>query len=99
MAVEFRLQGSVPLNVHIRGVSDVDLLTLATGYHTYARHGARALAGRYTMPDSRTSVAVLTPLRTEAERLLKAAYPAATVDCAGASCLCRISERSTLLSF
>lgn len=24
---EFRLQGSVPLNVHIRGVSDVDLLT------------------------------------------------------------------------
>ena len=27
ISVDFRLQGSVPLNVHIRGVSDVDLLT------------------------------------------------------------------------
>ena len=27
-SIDFRLQGSVPLDVHIRGVSDVDLLNL-----------------------------------------------------------------------
>lgn len=87
MAVDFRLQGSVPLNVHVRGVSDVDLLTLTTGYRTYDRHGARALAGLYTSPDHRGSVVVLTALRSEAERLLKSAYPAATVDCSKGKCI------------
>ena len=28
LTVDFRLQGSVPANIHIRGVSDVDLLTI-----------------------------------------------------------------------
>src|ERR1700761_8617331 len=37
-SVEFRLQGSVPLNVHIRRYSDVDLLTLDQGYRTYDRY-------------------------------------------------------------
>ncbi len=31
----FRLQGSVPLNVHIRGVSDVDLLVIEGCYLRY----------------------------------------------------------------
>lgn len=87
MAVEFRLQGSVPLNVHIRGVSDVDLLTLDTGYRTYAPSGSRALTGMYRYPDSRGSVTVLNALRTEAERLLKNAYPAAKVDCSKGKCI------------
>ena len=87
MAVDFRLQGSVPLNVHIRGVSDVDLLTLAIGYWTYDRHGALSLAGSYASPDARSSVTVLAGVRTEAERLLRSAYPAATVDCGGGKCI------------
>lgn len=33
----FRLQGSVPLNVHIRGASDVDLLVIDDTYLTFTR--------------------------------------------------------------
>ncbi|WP_260683583.1 hypothetical protein [Rhizobium laguerreae] len=43
--VDFRLQGSVPLNVHIRGVSDVDLLTLETSFLLYATNGLKAKSG------------------------------------------------------
>ena len=52
-SVEFRLQGSVPLNTHIRGVSDVDLLNLDKSHLTYMVGGARAQAGWYTSPTSR----------------------------------------------
>jgi hypothetical protein len=48
LSVEFRLQGSVPLNVHIRGVSDVDLLNLDVGFLTYATIGVRSQQGYYT---------------------------------------------------
>ena len=40
--VIFELQGSVPLNVHIRGVSDVDLLTLSGDFWTYDPSGPAA---------------------------------------------------------
>lgn len=81
--VDFRLQGSVPLNVHIRGVSDVDLLTLDISFLTYATYGARSLAGLYTSSTNQTSFGVLANLRREAEQILKAKYPAATVDTSG----------------
>ena len=42
ISVEFDLQGSVPLNIHIRGASDVDLLALAAGWFTYDSQGAKA---------------------------------------------------------
>lgn len=83
MPVEFRLQGSVPLDVHIRGVSDVDLLTLDRDFFVYATHGARSVAGLYRSPTSDTSLGVLLKLRLEAESALRVAYPAATVDCSG----------------
>lgn len=81
--VEFRLQGSVPLNVHIRGVSDVDLLNLDISFLTYATYGSRGLAGLYTAASNRTSIGVLSNLRREAEGILKDKYPAATVDTSG----------------
>ena len=81
-SVDFRLQGSVPLNVHIRGVSDVDLLSLDTSFHTYATQGGWSKAGLYT-PTTRTSFGVLYSMRTEAEKILTAKYPAADVDCSG----------------
>jgi hypothetical protein len=84
MPVSFELQGSVPLDVHIRGVSDVDLLTLDERFLTFHRFGAGA-AGYAT--SGLTSVGVLSSLRSEAERALRAAYPAATVDCSGAKCV------------
>ncbi|UQY33053.1 hypothetical protein K8U54_15085 [Pseudomonas fulva] len=82
--VEFELQGSVPLNVHIRGVSDVDLLVLDTSFFTYDPGGAVAAAGLYTPASGRSSVSVLSSLRSDTERALRAAFPAATVDTKGA---------------
>lgn len=82
-AVDFRLQGSVPLNVHIRGVSDVDLLNLETSFYTYHTGGYRSRVGLYTTPTSRSSIDVLLALRSEAEKILVARFPAATVDKSG----------------
>ena len=45
--IELKLQGSVPLDVHIRGVSDVDLLTLETSFYTYDTRGLMSLGGQY----------------------------------------------------
>lgn len=88
MPVEFRLQGSVPLDVHIRGVSDVDLLVLDTNFLTYALYGPGSLAGQYRGPPAqRGSLDVLKSLRSEAEKALKIAYPAADVDCSGGKCI------------
>lgn len=84
MSVAFRLQGSVPLDVHIRNVSDVDLLTIDLRMLTYATFGSRA--GTYS-GTSLTSIGVLSELRRASEKLLTAAYPAATVDCTGGKCI------------
>ncbi len=81
-SVEFRLQGSVPLDVHIKGFSDVDLLTIDTSFFTYVTNGAKALAGVYT-PSYLTSRAVLILLRHQIEKDLSEAFPAATVDTSG----------------
>ncbi|MGY8635350.1 hypothetical protein RAD15_23000 [Bradyrhizobium sp. 14AA] len=79
-SIEFRVQGSVPLNVHIRGVSDVDLLALQTDFFIYSSSGA--LAGTYTA-STRNSISVLTELRSSIEKILPSAFPAADVDPSG----------------
>lgn len=80
-----RLQGSVPGNTHIRRYSDVDLLVLHEDFRTYNPYGARA--NYYTGGATRTSVQVLTDLRGKSETILKAKYPAATVDCSGSKAI------------
>lgn len=82
ISVQFRLQGSVPLNVHIRGVSDVDLLTLDSSFLRYDTDGLMARSGSYC-PTDKTSLGVLQNLRAEAEKIVKLRYPAATVDTSG----------------
>ncbi|GLS29427.1 hypothetical protein SAMN04488498_11223 [Mesorhizobium albiziae] len=82
-SVEFRLQGSVPLNVHIRGVSDVDLLSLEASFLTYFPSGLKARLGHYTSPTSEKSVERLMRLRKGSEKALIDAYPAADVDTSG----------------
>ena len=84
--VTFKLQGSVPLDVHIRGVSDVDLLTLDRDFYTYAIYGARSQAGAYYATPL-TSLGVLSQIRSNAEKILREAYPKATVDCSGGKCI------------
>ena len=78
----FRIQGSVPLNIHIRAVSDVDLLTLDDGFVTIDTSGRNSTSSRYTST-SRKSVGVLSSLRASSETILRASYPKATVDTSG----------------
>lgn len=87
-SVEFRLQGSVPLNVHIKRYSDVDLLALDQGYWTYAPRGVRATAGYYSgTPAAETGVERLSKVRAEAESILRSAYPAAKLDTSGSKAI------------
>jgi hypothetical protein len=80
IAIELRLQGSVPLNVHTRGASDVDLLALHAGFLTYDRSGA--LAGTY-YPASGTCADLMSELRQKSEEVLTTRFWGAEVDIAG----------------
>lgn len=80
---EFRLQGSVPLNVHIRRVSDVDLLTIDIDFLVYSTSGVQGMA-RYYTNTSKQSLSVLQALRYQIEVELPLAFPQATVDASGA---------------
>jgi len=82
-SVDFRLQGSVPCNIHIRGVSDVDLLTLDTAFFTYDSSGPRALRGDFFSPVPYTALSALQSLRSHIETTLKSKFPAADVDTSG----------------
>ena len=87
LPVEFRLQGSVPLNVHIRSVSDVDLLVIDGDFFTYHTAGVLAQTGQY-VSTTKTSLTVLATLRQSSESILKGAFPAAKVDTSGAKAIC-----------
>ncbi|MUZ64121.1 hypothetical protein [Agrobacterium vitis] len=80
--VEFRIQGSVALDVHIRGVSDVDLLTLDRYFYTFNRFGPNS--GSYSGTGTTdTSQERLMKIRLKSEIALNDAFPAATVDKSG----------------
>ena len=85
--VEFRLQGSVPCDIHIRCASDVDLLVLEGRYIHYDREGAKAQRGDYRNPVSYDTLEALANLRRHSEQILTDAYPAATVDTNGAKAI------------
>ncbi len=79
--VTFEYQGSVPLNIHIRFASDIDLLVLHDGFLTVDWTGPRA-PSYSTRPGN-----VLTDmlkLRRTCEAILEQKFPAVTVDKAGA---------------
>lgn len=81
---EFELQGSVPLDVHIKGVSDVDVLAITKDFLTYRISGPKAQSGGYTGPTQRSSSEVLKELRSQIEVDLDNAFPSAKVDKTGA---------------
>ncbi|PTR30761.1 hypothetical protein C8J98_10672 [Luteibacter sp. OK325] len=83
--LDFKLQGSVPLNVHIKGVSDVDLLTTIDGqFLTYDKSGIRS---NTYWPSADNSLQQLINLRNEEEPALKKAFPAASVDTSGSKAI------------
>lgn len=79
----FRLQGSVPLNVHIKGVSDVDLLLIEQEYLKVDVCGVKS---NTYLPYTRVnSIEVeLLDMRTRAAKILNSQYHVATVDNTGA---------------
>ncbi|MCY0856659.1 hypothetical protein [Cupriavidus sp. D39] len=87
ISVALRLQGSVPCNIHIRGVSDVDLLVLDDRFFTYDTTGRLAGAGYYRNPVPYTPLSALVQLRSVSERILRDAYPAADVDARGSKAI------------
>lgn len=80
--MEFRRQGSVPLNVHIRAVSDVDLLAIESRSLYYSVAGVRAQRGAYT-PAAVDPLSILAKLRSQCEIDLDLAFPVAKVDKSG----------------
>ncbi|MGX2042275.1 hypothetical protein ACWJKU_19880 (plasmid) [Methylocaldum sp. MU1018] len=79
--VTFDYQGSVPLNVHIQGVSDIDLLVLHDGFVTLDWSGPQAKS--YIMLGNSALSDMLT-LRSNCEEILDNKFPAANVDKNGA---------------
>ncbi|MBD9563980.1 hypothetical protein [Pseudomonas sp. PDM09] len=82
-SVNFRLQGSVPCNIHIRGISDVDLLVLDEAFFTYDRTGQTSRLGLYNSPISYTPLSALQLLRNQSELILVKQFPAVDVDTTG----------------
>lgn len=87
MSVEFRLQGSVPCDIHIRGVSDVDLLVLEGRFIRYDAQGLKAQQGGYGPPLTYSTLSALQGLRQHSEAILVDAFPAATVDTEGSKAI------------
>jgi hypothetical protein len=90
--VTVELQGSLPLNVHLRRVSDVDMLVWPRSFFVYDSDGVAA--SNYTVSNS-NAVSEITTLRTQSCTVLRSAFPAATVDDSGAKCI-TMSEGSLL---
>ncbi|KGA32478.1 hypothetical protein KU74_17450 [Pectobacterium brasiliense] len=76
ITASFRLQGSVPLNIHIKGVSDVDLLAIDEEIFMSDKNGIKYSS---YIPSSKNCVHVIRSLRNEIEDSLASAFPAATI--------------------
>jgi len=76
-----RLQGSVALDIHIKGHSDVDMLIILTDTILIQ---PPVKSGNYVdATDSRPMVEIVSELRSESENKLQSRYPQVTVDCTG----------------
>jgi hypothetical protein len=87
ISVKFRLQGSVPCDIHIRGVSDVDLLVLDSRYFRYDTNGSFSNMGGYRSPVNYDTLKALQQLRYESESVLDFSFPAAKVNKNGAKAI------------
>lgn len=79
---EMRLQGSVALDIHIEGHSDVDMLILKADVFTY--QGPALQGTNYVdASDQRPMVDIVSEIRTQSEAKLKSRYHAAEVNTSG----------------
>ncbi|PHN85074.1 hypothetical protein CSB62_15415 [Vibrio splendidus] len=81
--VTSRMQGSVPLNIHIKGHSDVDMLMISTP--VVLVQTPQSPNAHYLPPsDARPMEDILRDLRLTCEDRLTTRYPSVTVDCGNA---------------
>lgn len=86
----FRLQGSVPMNTHIRGVSDVDLLEIHERYFTFSSIGPKA--NTYTLvTDGTTAAQDVLKMRSYSEIELAKHFHGSNVDTSNAKSI-QLSE-------
>jgi hypothetical protein len=90
--VTVELQGSLPLNVHLRRLSDVDMLVWPLSFFVFDSNGV--LASTFTVSGS-NAVEEITTLRPKCCSVIRTAFPAAKVDDSGAKCI-TVSEGSLL---
>ncbi len=90
--VTIELQGSLPLNVHLRRVSDVDMLVWPLTFFIFDNYGVAASS--YTVSTNNT-VSEISSLRSECCSVIRSSCPAAKVDDSGAKCI-TASEGSLL---
>ena len=93
--VTVRMQGSVPLNTHIRRASDVDMLAINEGFFNYDRSGSKA-SYYASYPDfSIPGAQEMASFRKECEDILTTRFYAAKVDTSGAKAI-KVSEGSVV---
>jgi len=78
---DFRYQGSVPTNTHIKNYSDIDLLTIYTGFYTLEPPQIPS------NPYYGDPVEDLKNMRVKIFRILDSVYPAADIDNTGSKAL------------
>ena len=77
-----KLQGSVALDIHIKGHSDVDMLIIKQS--VIQVENPRLIPNNYTdSDDMRTMEDIVKEIRIESEDILPKKFPQATVDCSG----------------
>ena len=81
VTVTHDFQGSVPLDIHIKGNSDVDVLVFHRGFVTYESPAIRTY---YPLQDSKTVESRMSELRQLSEDELSSRYWAAKIDVDGA---------------
>lgn len=86
-SVTKRLQGSVALDIHIKGHSDVDMLILVTN-PVNVELPKVVPSGYLPSSDPRSLLQIIRDVRAKSERILPVNFPKANVDCSSSKCIC-----------
>ena len=79
--IDFRYQGSVPTNTHIKLYSDIDLLTIYEGFYSLERPQIPSI------PYEGDPLQDLKNLRNKTYRILDTVYPGCDIDDNGSKCI------------
>lgn len=88
-ACEYKYQGSTTNDTHIKAASDIDLLVITGKY--WALEPPQVASPQYTGD----TIQDLTKLRSDAEKTLRSAFPAATIDASGSKSICLVGGSLT----